>query len=366
MLPRYLYHCLFLGITLTIPIGCHPGASIPSASQTPSTHETDIKGMDQNSRLSSHTEAQIWQNDPLLKQYSQWLLQQRIPIAIDGAIGTNQQHPDQVQVGWQRDGFKAIAYGMSAERPDVVKKGLLAFQWAFDRQGSDGRFGVSGYPEVVSFLGAYARSLLLLRDAGYREEAMFLAQYLPQLQATLEHPDFQTLEQRWENEEQQRPLTNQLFWAALSYELIHQVRSQPRLHGKAKTWIKLGLQRQSTQGVFPEKGGSDTNYQAVSLQMLNLFSCHNAEARQIIQPYLRKGFTWLTRKVLPDNTMDISENTRTGKKQERGPSGEFKQGHLGDPEIFIFWSHLGGGEPARQLATRLMAARVTFTGQRQK
>lgn len=348
-----------VAVLLTIPTACQVG-------QFPLVGTSTMQNVAQAYATGSiPREAEMWQTDPFLKNYAQAQLRGRIPMGEDGAFGTNREHPEQVQVGWQRAGVEAVAFGIATGDKSVVRRGLLVFRWAFERQSSDGSFGISQYPEVVSFLGAYARALLVLRDAGLTSEAKELSRYLPQIQKTLSRPDFFAMEKRWEEHERRYPLTNQRFWAAFCYHMIHLVQPNPRLETQARTWLQQGLSRQLSDGSFPEKGGSDTNYQGASLRFLSLYSFYSPNDRHLIKPHLSKGFAWLVGKVLPNGTIDISRNTRTGRNQEIAPTGKFKNGRFGDPLPYIYWSYLGGGLEARQIATRVYEARRSRTQARE-
>lgn len=345
-------------ILLILPTACNftdttatlPPPSLPSPSL-----------IQQSSPQTTMTEAQIWLTDPFIRSYAREKLRQPAPIAANGAIEGNQTNPEQVQLGWQRAGVDAIAIGIAGGDVPTIQAGMRAFEWAFARQSPNGQFGRSEYPEVVSFLGAYARAILLLKGANYDTEAEALTRYLPKMRLALNAPNFLTDEQRWERSELDRPLaekrSNQLFWAAFSYLAIHLVQSDQRLQTKAQTWLEAGLAQQQDNGVFPELGGSDTTYQGVSLRFLSLYSLYSPGNRNNIQPHLNQGFSWLERKILPDGSMDVRENTRTGKGQEAGPDGQNKTGRFGDPLIYVYWSHLGGGQAAQQLAEKVDQAR---------
>lgn len=299
------------------------------------------------------TEAYLWQNDPLLQSYAKAKLRSKVPIAADGAMGDNMKDPSKVQVGWQRGAFDAIVFGASAGDRSVITKGISGYRWAFERQDPNGLFGESQYPEVISFLGSYARSIILLRQAGYSVEAESLSQYIPQMTRTINSPLIQSQEEKFEKRELQQTVTNQLFWAALSYKTIHIVRANSRLNAKAQVWLNEGLKRQRTDGSFPEKNGSDTHYQSWSLELLCLYSFYSPNDRSMIQPYLARGFNWLSSKILPDGTMDTNGNTRTGGNQEKDQRGNYKEGRYGRSIPYLYWSHLGGSESARDTATKI-------------
>lgn len=335
--------------------------SLPTAcNAVPITKNSSVRDVAQAYPMDGVSkEADVWQKDPLLQKYARIKLREKSPVGTDGAIAQNQQDPNKVQVGWQRLAFEPVAFGVATNNRKAIRQGILAFKWAFERQSADGSFGVSQYAELVTFFGAYARSLLLLKQAGFTTEAQELARYLPQMQKTLSSPNFPLMEKRWEAREANSPVTNQLFWAAFCYHLIHLVQKQPRLEAKARSWIERGLQRQRADGSFPEKIGSDTHYQQVSLELLSLYSFYDSQGKTFIYPYLSKGFAWLSLKISDDGTIDVSSNTRTGGNQEKNPAGQFKQGRFGSPIPYIYWSYLGGGSKAREIAVRLAQAQKT-------
>lgn len=307
--------------------------------------------------VASITEAFIWQNDALFKAYAQAQYNSAFPIASDGAIADNRTNPNSVQVGFQRVAIDLINIGVSTANRFTIGQGISAFKWAFDRQSVTGAFGISEYPEVVTFLGSYARSILLLRQAGYTVDANNLAQYVPKMTLSINSSAIQAGETQFKNSVVQNDVTNQLFWAALSYRLIHLVQSNPRIGNQAASWLKQGLLTQKADGSFPEAGGTDTTYHSWSLELLSLSAFYSPSIASLLKPYQAKGFQWLTSKILPDGTMDVSQNTRTGGNQEVNQYGEFKQGKYGRPISYLYWSYLGGGQAAIDTAIRLNNAR---------
>jgi len=67
---------------------------------------------------------------------------------------------------------------------------------------------------------------------------------------------------------------------------------------------------QTDDGIYPEEGGGDTNYQSVSLRQL--CEIYLLDPRPATKSSIKKGADWYLAHFLPDGRIDVRASTRTG------------------------------------------------------
>lgn len=82
--------------------------------------------------------------------------------------------------------------------------------------------------------------------------------------------------------------------------------------GLAEAFVALALAFQNGDGVLEEAGGTDTSYQAVSLeQMIELLQAGYTDPDGALASALQAGLRWLEGRVTGDGRIDSTDNTRT-------------------------------------------------------
>lgn len=205
---------------------------------------------DQANAAIALSEVKLWRRDPGLQQMAKRLNPMNKPPG-DGALGLNIKFPERVLVEHQLDGWNWIRAGIALGNGYIVDRGIMAFEWAFARMRDDGAFGDSKTIEVSHFLGLYARSILLLREAGMNERFKRLERLMPRLEVSLRSPRSLLGERRWDQAERKTWNTPQRIQAAAAAFWIGRLLANPNLGKTAEIWLDEALARQLPNGFFP-------------------------------------------------------------------------------------------------------------------
>ncbi|MDE1153118.1 MAG: hypothetical protein PW788_11330 [Micavibrio sp.] len=289
-------------------------------------------------------EADMWLTDPLLQAYAQHGLPHG-GIAEDGAAGKNANTPEAMQLAAQARGLDSIQYGIAAQKHFAVQDGVNAFKWAFDRQAADGAFGTANFTEVLNFLGAYGQAVTLLNDAG--QDASALEAYAPKVKLAVANGKYRQGQAIWESRMKNNLSSSQIFSAALALHFANLADRTLQSDDMAAKWLDEGLRLRKGDGVLPEKGGRNASAQENSLKYLCLYALYGDNGtKAAILPALRDGFAWLAAQIQPDLTLATAAAPVKSSGKQVAPKRAV-------PLAFVLWSHLGGGEAARQTAQKL-------------
>jgi hypothetical protein len=105
---------------------------------------------------------------------------------------------------------------------------------------------------------------------------------------------------------------NRLLFDARAYLACGVLTGDPAATATAGTFLTLAEATQRSDGVFVKKGGSDTNYQSVSVRnALDIAALADDPTCAELFPRALAGARWLAGRVRADGTVDSSGNTRT-------------------------------------------------------
>jgi hypothetical protein len=107
---------------------------------------------------------------------------------------------------------------------------------------------------------------------------------------------------------------NRLFIAAKAFGLCGEVLKDEKLKATARKLIAQALKQRDKDGVFIEKGGRDSSYNAVSLLMGQVVGFYLADPE--LDRALVKAMEWQRTRIQPTGEVEITGNTRTGSGQE--------------------------------------------------
>lgn len=282
-------------------------------------------------------------------------------IKPGGAVGRNEKKFTDVAA--QREAIWAIRLGVAAGNRDIIRRGVEAIEYAFQRQDPRGNFrnglGVNAKTAVGAdafFLHAFGHVYLLLSQSPYKDEL------LPQLKSL--EPKLK-LAMAWlkENEQelyrQDSKTPNRLAFDGLAFLLNGVAFNEPRWIQTGKEFLKRTLQGQREDGVFVEHGGHDSSYQAVSLLNLEiawfyLNDADDASFRGQIYRAIEKGMQWEKARILPTGEVRVEGNTRTGLGQEKF-FGKEKDVNYAEVALSLFyWSQIGDDAEAAGLADKVI------------
>jgi hypothetical protein len=122
---------------------------------------------------------------------------------------------------------------------------------------------------------------------------------------------------------------NRLLIAAKAFGLCGVVLNDDALKASSAKLVEAALKRRDEDGVFIERGGRDSSYNAVSLLMgqVLLLYIPNPE----LDAAMVKTMAWERTRIKDTGEVEVAGNTRTGVGREKGISGKPKE--VNYPEV---------------------------------
>ncbi|MFH1314548.1 MAG: hypothetical protein ABIJ00_15180 [Candidatus Eisenbacteria bacterium] len=300
--------------------------------------------------------------DPLATTVLGYMATPRM-IAESGASGTNVAYesgqPGQVtrfDVADQRHCWQATARGIAEDDVGYIESGLKAIDYAFAHQEAAGNFGESRWFETIGFLESAVRSYALIKDSKYRDD------YLPEIEQHLDGMKaatgwlVATKDEEFSTDWEHAPdYLNAVAGTAVAFGLMGLIAENGDWTQRGKEFIEIILSNQWENGVFPEAGGYDSSYQAVTLWhlMIYLIYSRDEELNGRLQPALELGWEWELSRITADGEVITDGNARTG------PDGEVWRGkrkEVNYPEVLmalVYWSYVSDDEQVRTLADKV-------------
>ena len=280
-------------------------------------------------------------------------------------IRWDQNHLGSWYIEEQRSGTDAILGGIAQQDSTAIERGLKALRWGFDQQQPDGSFDCPDAFSTSFFVEAAAHACLLLNASQYAEryaaetnwlKPRILAAALWMLQPSVEIPGLKG----------NAPYTHRRYLVAAALGEAGELCSNQLLIDHSKEQIREGIGLQDPSGFNPEKGGYDSNYQAVGLVFAERYYAlvSDNQLQQPLYGMLQKGNAWLAGRVLTDGTLDTNGNTRVGSGQELSRNGVPKK--ISYPLVyraFYGWSLMSGDPAFEQLAERVFAGEAIYRRQ---
>jgi hypothetical protein len=252
-----------------------------------------------------------------------------------------QQTAKEFCAGHQRGGTYTLAMGVVLRRPEWIEEGWRVIDVTFAHQNADGSLGDPVQDQATSvafFLCFCSRALGLLQASEYADaQRGRIEALLPKVHRACRWLATQTAALDKANAH----APNRCFIIADAFALTNALTPDSEAQRLATRYVDLGLKSyRASDGVFLEKGGGDSSYQAVSILVLMYYRVHVAEPR--LDEILSKAVEWELTKVRPSGEVDVQGNTRTGLKQEKW------QGHYKDvniPEVIQALAYYGLWRP---------------------
>ncbi|UCC94880.1 MAG: hypothetical protein JSW40_08730 [Candidatus Omnitrophota bacterium] len=271
-----------------------------------------------------------------------------------GIARYNIQSPEGFKIWHQQICWDAIVAGIGKEREQDIRRGLKAIRYGFENMRDDGSFENSSLSGTVRFLFACAKSYQEIKNSRYKDKYIReFDSYIPQLRkATL----FVLNSPEWRREAAGEPgCTNREIGLGLAAHLLGIILEYPDIIKEGNTLFYQGVNKQTEEGIFPEKDGYDSSYQATSLQFIALYYLYVADdkEREQLLSILRKGWQWELSRIESSGKILIGGNTRTGWKQEVW-RGKYKEVNYPDVALsLIYWSHISGDKSLRKVARNI-------------
>lgn len=291
-------------------------------------------------------------------------------IDANGLIGRNRKYGKMVSPRLQLGAGAALRVGIHADL-DMAVNGFRAIEAAAEAIAADG--------EVVSVKppDAPADAELSVADKA-SGGAFFLADACPAMIALRSSPDADAIAGaarqakvvaaldrgvRWlmnhskDLEAVDRPAPNRLLYNALAYHSCGVLAANAEAQKLATRFVGLALSYGRGDGVFVEKSGSDTTYQAVSVRLaldLLLSGYAGSDVQQLKMAWLA-GAAWLGNRIAPDGRIDSTGNSRTCKGGESFLGAEKKVWPPGVYGALIYPAELVPSPELKSAAARLSA-----------
>lgn len=273
---------------------------------------------------------------------------------LDAAGGS---YPDaEGLVGHNRGGFKASAFqrgatlklAVAAAHRDAARAAdcWRAIDVTFARQREEGHFGDP--PSSVAFwLCELCRSLLVVQKSplgdAYRERITAL---LPKIQKAARW--LATQQETLYREDGHTP--NRLLFDACAFGFAGMLLDDQQLVGMGREFLEKGMKLyRDEDGVFLERGGGDSSYQAVCLLRLQEWVTHFPDER--VAAAIDKGVKWELGKIGPDGSISTEDNTRVRPGGEQFMGNE-KQVNVGEACLALLYYHARTGDAAALAAAR--------------
>ena len=107
---------------------------------------------------------------------------------------------------------------------------------------------------------------------------------------------------------------NRLFIAAKAFGLCGVVLNDEDLKASSRKLVALALERRDDDGVFIEKSGRDSSYNAVSLLMGQVLALYQPDP--VLDVAFVRAMAWERTRISPTGEVQVKGNTRTGVGKE--------------------------------------------------
>jgi hypothetical protein len=274
-------------------------------------------------------------------------------------------------VGYNRDGFKspefqsaAMLYMLRAiARQDRrgLDDGWRAIDATFGQQTEKGNFGREGAPHggpsaVAIWLAELDQAILVLRESKlgpeYKER---IEQLVPKIRKAARWLAQTRYQERLMHDDADAP--NRLLFDALAYGLSGILAGDDELKQIGRRFVDLAMTKyRPSDGVFLEKGGADSSYQATAALNLQIWVLYFPSTK--LEAAIDRAVRWELGRVGPDGRIETTRNTRTGLGQERW-MGHEKGVNLSEITLCLLYHYARTSQlPSLEAARRIVESRM--------
>lgn len=260
----------------------------------------------------------------------------------------------------QRGAMQLMLRSIAAENRKGIDAGWRAIDATFDHQTEIGNFardgGPVGGPSAVAFwLCELDQAVLVLREskfaAEYKDRIDALVPKIHKAARWLAQEKYRT---RLLREDAETP--NRLLFDALAYSLSGLLTNDQDLQKVGHEFVEAAMKLyRDSDGVFLEKGGHDSSYQAVAALKLQVWLTYFPDEK--LKSAAEKAVKWEIGRVGPDGQVDVAGNTRTGLNQEMW-QGNYKDVNLSEVTFCLLYHYARtGNEESLAAAKRIVEYR---------
>lgn len=233
--------------------------------------------------------------------------------AADGLIGHNRggyRSP-----AFQRDAARLLISGAACGDKKSIDDAFRGIDVVFSHQDASGHFGGDKTPSGVAFwLCELNQALLVLEEseagAAYHAHVLELIPKIHRAAIWLALPKNQ---ERLKTGDARTP--NRLFFDALAYGTSGLLCKDESLTRLGRSFVESAQRLyRAEDGVFLEKGGHDSSYQAVSGWLLQVWVLFFPDPT--LETVADKAALWVVDRIRSDGSVDASGNTRSGLGKE--------------------------------------------------
>ena len=276
----------------------------------------------------------------------------------NGMVGHNRDgfHSPELQRGAMQLMLRSIA----AENRKGLEAGWKAIDATFAHQTELGHFardgGPVGGPSAVAFwLCELDQAVLVLRESRFAAEYKDrIDRLLPKIHKAARWLAQEKYRERLKSEDAETP--NRLLFDGLAYGLSGLLADDKELRSIGREFVDLAMRKyRESDGIFLEKGGHDSSYQAVAALKLQVWITYFPDKK--LEAAAEKAVEWELGRVKPNGEVDVAENTRTGLNQEKW-QGNYKDVNLSEVTFCLLYDYARtGNQEALSAAKRIIERR---------
>jgi hypothetical protein len=249
--------------------------------------------------------------------------------AIDsqGLIGKNRKYGRMVSPRFQLGAGSAVRVGLHRDERTMSQAGFRAIEAGVSAIAQDGQVMSETPPDASAgavpsdgdkasgaafFLSDACSAMLALQSSEKADEVTEMMGRALVTEA-LGRAAVWLLSQRSALQRVDRHAPNRLLFDALAFQACGALIDNQMLKDAAQPFVAAALAQARSDGVFAEKGGSDTTYQAVSVRLALdlLLSGYSGGNEKELNLAWQRGAIWLGTRIMADGRIDSTGNTRT-------------------------------------------------------
>jgi hypothetical protein len=265
---------------------------------------------------------------------------------------------------YNKDGFRSPEFQSGAMHYLVraivrrdercTAEGWSAIDATFRYQNEQGGFGQKGAPHggpsaAAFWLAELDQAVLVLGESElgpkYKEQIDLLRPKIHKAARWLALPSNRAYLKR---EDADAP--NRLLFDALAYGLSGVLCNDDELKQIGRRFVDLAMaQYRASDGVFLEKGGWDSSYQAVAALKLQVWTLYFPDKK--LQAAVDRAIRWELGRIGPEGEVNVAGNTRTGLGQEQW-MGHAKGVNLSEVTLCLLYQYAKTGDKDALVAAR--------------
>jgi len=241
-----------------------------------------------------------------------------------GFIGFNRQNGQWFEAGMQRGGCWMLIGAVIAGDEKRADAAWTSIEATFARQVDDGGFLSNSKPEATHpptlpervetaffYLQELAHAILVVQaspmEGHFHQRITALEPKMRRACAFIQAGYDGIITKAGHT-------ANRMFIAAKAFGLCGVVLKDEQLQASSRKLVAVAMARRDSEGVFIEKNGRDTSYNAVSLLMAQVLTLYLPDPE--LDAALARAMAWERARIRPTGEVEVNGNTRTGVGKE--------------------------------------------------